>query len=78
MVVSNGTDVMESYTDSAPTVIPAGYSKAGQYGALHVFLAGQDGETVNRTGSESGKTIEQVTKEKIDNRLVILQRQLQR
>lgn len=70
VVVSNGTDVMESYTDSAPTVIPAGYSKAGQYGALHVFLAGQDGETVNRTGSESGKTIEQVTKEKIDNRLV--------
>lgn len=70
VVVSNGTDVMEDYTDSAPTVTPAGYSKAGQYGALHVFLAGQDGETVTRTGSESGKTVEQVTKEKIDNRLV--------
>lgn len=70
VVVSNGTDVMEDYTDSAPTVIPAGYSKAGQYGALHVFLTGQDGETVTRTGSESGKTVEQVTKEKIDNRLV--------
>jgi len=70
VVVSNGTDVMEDYTDSTPTVTPAGYSKAGQYGALHVFLAGQDGETVTRTGSESGKTVEQVTKEKIDNRLV--------
>lgn len=70
VVVSNGTDVMESYTDSNPVVTPAGYSKAGLYGALHVFLPGQDGETVMRTGSESGKTVEQVTKEKIDDRLV--------
>lgn len=70
VVVSNGTDVMESYTDSDPVVTPAGYSKAGLYGALHVFLPGQDGETVTRTGSESGKTVEQVTKEKIDDRLV--------
>lgn len=70
VVISNGTDVMESYTDSDPVVIPAGYSKAGLYGALHVFLPGQDGETVTRTGSESGKTVEQVTKEKIDDRLV--------
>ena len=70
VVVSNGTDVMEAYTDSAPTVLPAGYSKAGMYGALHVFLPGQDGEMVTRTGSESGITIEQTTKEKIDDRLV--------
>lgn len=69
IVISNGTDVMEAYTDSAPTVTPAGYSKIGQWGALHVFLPGQDGETVTRTGSESGKTIDQVTKEKIDERL---------
>lgn len=70
VVVSNGTNVMEAYTDSEPTVTPAGYSKAGQWGALHVFLPGQDGETVTRTGSESGISIEQVTKEKIDDRLV--------
>lgn len=70
VVVSNGTDVMEAYTDSEPTITPAGYSKAGQYGALHVFLPGQDGETVTRTGSESGIAVEQVTKEKIDDRLV--------
>lgn len=70
VVVSNGTDVMEAYTDSEPTVIPAGYSKVGAWGALHVFLPGQDGEVVTRTGSESGKTVDQTTKEKIDERLV--------
>ncbi len=69
VVVSNGTDVMEAYTDSEPTVIPAGYAKVGQWGAIHVFLPGQDGETVTRTGSESGISLEQVTKEKIDERL---------
>lgn len=69
VVVSNGTDVMEAYTDSAPTVIPADYTKVGQWGAIHVFLPGQDGETVTRTGSESGISLEQVTKEKIDERL---------
>lgn len=70
VVVSNGTDVMEAYTDSEPTVVPAGYSKTGQWGALHVFLPGQDGEKVTRTGSESGISVDQTTKEKIDDRLV--------
>lgn len=69
VVVSNGTDVMEAYTDSEPTIIPADYAKIGQWGAIHVFLPGQDGETVTRTGSESGISLEQVTKEKIDERL---------
>lgn len=70
VVVSNGGNVMEEFTDSAPTVLPAGYKKEGQWGALHVFLPGQDGEMVTRTGTESGITVDQVTKEKIDERLV--------
>ena len=70
VVISNGTDIMEEFVDSAPTVLPAGYTREGDWGALHVFLPGQDGEMVTRTGSESGITIEQITKEKVDERLV--------
>lgn len=70
VVISNGNDIMEEFIDSAPTVLPAGYTREGDWGALHVFLPGQDGEMVKRTGSESGITVEQITKEKIDERLV--------
>jgi peptidoglycan/xylan/chitin deacetylase (PgdA/CDA1 family) len=69
VVVSDGTDVMEAYTDSQPATVAAGYSKVGAYGALHVFLPGEDGETVTRTGNESGISTEQVTKQVVDNRL---------
>lgn len=70
VVISNGNDIMEEFVDSEPTILPAGYTREDGWGALHVFLPGQDGELVMRTGSESGITIEQITKEKIDERLV--------
>lgn len=63
VTISNGTDVMEDYTDSNKQEVPATFEKKGS-GALHVFTGtGESGEKVTRTGNESGKTAEVVTKE---------------
>lgn len=70
VVVSSGTDVMEDYTDSDPIVVSAVSERIGSAGALHVFLDGQDGEKVTRTGKTSGKTVESMTKNVINDRLV--------
>lgn len=64
--ITNGTDIMETYTDSDEAAIPY-ESKVQGVGALHVFTSkGEDGTKVTRTGEESGKTLEVVTKEPVN------------
>lgn len=64
--ISDGTDIMEQYTDSDPQTLPHGVKMQG-VGAVHLYMDGaQDGEKVTRTGSESGITTEITTKEPVD------------
>lgn len=64
--ISNGTDIMESYTDSEPEVLTHSVELQG-VGAVHLYMGnGQDGEKVVRTGNESGITLDVVTKEAVN------------
>lgn len=66
ITIADGTDVTESYTDSNVQTIPFSVKIQGT-GAVHVYTGdGTDGEKVTRTGNESGKTAEIVTKEPSD------------
>ena len=61
--VSNGGDIMEPYTDSDEKTIKYKTTIEGS-GPVHIYTSkGQNGTKVTRTGQESGKTAEVVTKE---------------
>ncbi|MEE0551364.1 MAG: polysaccharide deacetylase family protein [Eggerthellaceae bacterium] len=65
--ISNGTDIIEPYTDSEPQTLPHKTELKG-VGAVHLYSNNaQDGEQVTRTGKESGITATVTTKEPIDN-----------
>ena len=69
--VSDGADVTEDYTETTE-VVPAGTSASettfNNYynGSIHTYSAGEDGEKVVRTGSVSGISVEEVTKQAVD------------
>ncbi len=61
--VTNGGDIMEPYTDSDEKTIKYKTTIEGS-GPVHIYTSkGQNGTKVTRTGQESGKTAEVVTKE---------------
>lgn len=61
--ITDGSNIMEPYTDSAPQPAPCSVEETG-VGAVHLYVGeGVSGEKIIRTGSESGKTTEIVTKE---------------
>ncbi len=61
--VTNGGDIMEPYTDSNEKTIKYKTTIEGS-GPVHIYTSkGQNGTKVTRTGQESGKTAEVVTKE---------------
>lgn len=64
--VANGTDIMEDYTESDSQLLQPSYELRGT-GAVHLYTQqGEPGEKVVRTGNESGKTAEVVTKEPVN------------
>lgn len=64
--VTNGTDIMEDYTESDSQLLQPSYELRGT-GAVHLYTQqGEPGEKVVRTGKESGKTAEVVTKEPVN------------
>ncbi len=64
--VTNGEDIMEPYTDSNEKSIKYKTTIEGS-GPVHIYTSkGQNGTKVTRTGQESGKTAEVVTKEAKD------------
>lgn len=64
--VTNGTDITEDYTESDPQPMQPSYELRGT-GAVHLYTQqGEPGEKVVRTGNESGKTAEVVTKEPVN------------
>ena len=64
--VTNGTDIMEDYTESDSQLLQPSYELRGT-GAVHLYTQqGEPGEKVVRTGNESGKTAEVVTKEPVN------------
>ncbi len=70
ITIGDGVDVMEKYTDSAEQSLPYTFEKTGT-GAVHQFInKGENGTKVTRTGNESGKTVDVVTKEPVNNKLV--------
>lgn len=65
--ISDGTDIIEPYTDSEPQTLPHKTELKG-VGAVHLYSNNaQDGEQVTRTGKESGITATVTTKEPVDN-----------
>lgn len=62
----NGTDVMESFTESETEVLPYSTKIKGT-GAVHLYMnEGKNGEKVVRTGNESGITAETVTQKPVN------------
>lgn len=60
ITLANGTDIMESYTEGEPEVLPY-ETKITGVGAVHLYTSGKNGQKVTRTGDESGITAEVVT-----------------
>lgn len=61
--ITDGTNIMEPYTDSDPQPAPCYVEETG-VGAVHLYRGeGLSGKMIVRTGSESGKTTEIITKE---------------
>ena len=73
VTISDGSDKTEDYTEQKQT-IPHGTTSSSNVdsmtaywaGSIHVFSQGQDGEETTKTGSVSGKTVTQVTKQPVD------------
>lgn len=65
VVISDGTDIMEDFTESGPMPAPAPAKRVGD-GALHVYFPGEAGEMMLRTGKESGISTERIIEEPID------------
>lgn len=64
--IADGTDLTEPYEESEPEVLPATTECQG-VGAVHLYLTHkQDGEKVSRTGLETNKTVDVITKEPIN------------
>lgn len=64
--ITNGTDVTEDYTESDPQPVAPGMDIVGT-GAVHLYTsAGEPGEKVVRTGNESGKTADVITKDPVN------------
>lgn len=64
--VTNGTDITEDYTESDPQPVQPSYELRGT-GAVHLYTQqGEPGEIIVRTGNESGKTADVVTKEPVN------------
>ncbi|WP_322353760.1 polysaccharide deacetylase family protein [Paratractidigestivibacter sp.] len=70
--ISDGADKDEEYTETTETVSPGvsgtNYSTLSSYylGSIHVYSSGEDGEKTVKTGTVSGKTVEEITKQPID------------
>lgn len=64
--VTNGTDITEDYTESDPQPVQPSYELRGT-GAVHLYTQqSEPGEKIVRTGNESGKTADVVTKEPVN------------
>lgn len=64
--VTNGTDITEDYTESDPQPVQPSYELRGT-GAVHLYTQqGEPGEKIVRTGNESGKTADVITKEPVN------------
>lgn len=71
VVITDGDDTMEEYTDSNEEIIPAEFKMSGS-GPIHAFISeGQDGKKVTRTGNESNKTIDVVTQEVVNHEFMM-------
>lgn len=70
--IDNGTDVTEEYTETTQTIAHGtsgtDMSTLDTYwtGSIHVYSNGQDGEETVKTGTQSGVTLTEVTKEAVD------------
>lgn len=67
--LTDGANVMEEYSDSEEQAIPFTFEKVGS-GAVHQFLSkGETGTKAVRTGKVSGKTVDVVSKEAVNQTL---------
>lgn len=70
--IQNGTDITEEYTETTQTVAHGtsgiDYTSADSYynGSIHIYSNGEDGEETVKTGTQSGITLTEVTKQPVD------------
>ena len=70
--ISDGADVTEDYTETTETIAHGTSGDSMSFasywaGSIHLYTEGSDGEKTIKTGSLSGLTTEEVTKEAVDS-----------